>query len=97
MFGSVPLRTYLPDGDIDLSIFCSPEAARALHNSWAIRLQAVLEQEQKSPTALHRVGDVTVINAEASSRQGQGLQLTAGPFPGSVLAGCGRTSCHALI
>ena len=22
MFGSVPLRTYLPDGDIDVSIFC---------------------------------------------------------------------------
>jgi hypothetical protein len=64
MFGSVPLKTYLPDGDIDLSIFCGPDTAAALKDTWALKLQDVLLVEQAKPDAPYVVGDVTVINAE---------------------------------
>lgn len=64
MFGSVPLKTYLPDGDIDLSIFCGPDAAAALKDTWAVKLQHVLLAEQANADAPYIVGDVTVINAE---------------------------------
>lgn len=65
MFGSVPLRTYLPDGDIDLSVFCSQEVAQSVRDTWALKLQSVIEQEQRSNSnAPYKIGDVTVINAE---------------------------------
>jgi hypothetical protein len=64
MFGSVPLRTYLPDGDIDVSVFCGPEAAAALRDVWAPRVQAALLAEARRGTAPYEIGDVTVINAE---------------------------------
>ena len=64
MFGSVPLKTYLPDGDIDLSIFCGPDVAAALKDAWALKLQNVLLAEQANADAPFVVGDVTVINAE---------------------------------
>jgi hypothetical protein len=66
MFGSVPLRTYLPDGDIDLSVFCSQETAQSIRDSWAVKLQSVIEHEQSSGNAPYKIGDVTVINAEVS-------------------------------
>lgn len=59
-FGSVPLRTYLPDGDIDLSIFC-PDP---LKDGWAPKLHARLEEEQRNAHAPFKIGDVQVINAE---------------------------------
>lgn len=37
MFGSVPLKTYLPDGDIDLSIFCA--ANTSVKDTWTSHLQ----------------------------------------------------------
>jgi DNA polymerase sigma len=61
MFGSVPLKTYLPDGDIDLSIFTTEGSIR---DTWALRLQDKLEEEQRNSSALFRIGDVQVINAE---------------------------------
>jgi hypothetical protein len=65
MFGSVPLRTYLPDGDIDLSVFCSQEVAQSVRDTWALKLQSLIEQEQRSNSnAPYKIGDVTVINAE---------------------------------
>jgi hypothetical protein len=65
MFGSVPLRTYLPDGDIDLSVFCSQDVAQSMRDTWALKLQSVIEQEQRSnSSAPYKIGDVTVINAE---------------------------------
>lgn len=64
MFGSVPLKTYLPDGDIDLSIFCGPDVAAALKDTWTLKLQSVLLAEQNNADAPYVVGDVTVINAE---------------------------------
>lgn len=68
MFGSVPLRTYLPDGDIDLSVFCSQETAQSIRDSWAVKLQSVIEHEQSSGNAPYKIGDVTVINAEVCKR-----------------------------
>jgi hypothetical protein len=65
MFGSVPLRTYLPDGDIDLSVFCPQEAAASMRDNWALKLQTAIEREQKSnPSTPFKVEDITVINAE---------------------------------
>lgn len=64
MFGSVPLRTFLPDGDIDLSVFCSQETAASMRDTWAVKLQAMIEAEQQSGAAPYKIGDVTVINAE---------------------------------
>jgi len=61
MFGSVPLKTYLPDGDIDLCIF-SPDTS--IKDTWATRLHAKLEEEQQSPHSPFKIGDVQVINAE---------------------------------
>jgi len=69
MFGSVPLKTYLPDGDIDLSIFCDVEVQQAYRDTWAKRVQATLEQEQHNRDARYPIGDVTVINAEVCSHQ----------------------------
>ncbi|KAK9809872.1 hypothetical protein WJX72_000706 [[Myrmecia] bisecta] len=62
MFGSVPLKTYLPDGDIDLSVFQSKGSS--LRDTWANRLAAVLEDEQHNQHAPLRVRDVQVIHAE---------------------------------
>ncbi|GIL74028.1 hypothetical protein Vretifemale_4098, partial [Volvox reticuliferus] len=67
-FGSVPLKTYLPDGDIDLSIYSeSPRAQalkEALRDTWATQLQLCLEEEANNPTAVFRVANVQVIHAE---------------------------------
>lgn len=62
MFGSVPLKTYLPDGDIDLSVFQAK--GHSLRDSWATQLSSVLEAEQRDPYAPFAVRDVQVIHAE---------------------------------
>lgn len=62
MFGSVPLRTYLPDGDIDLSIFC--KQAKGLQDTWCEKLQGALEKESRNPDARFKIANVQLINAE---------------------------------
>jgi hypothetical protein len=64
---TVPLKTYLPDGDIDLSIFCNYNDAAAIKDNWAQRLHAKLEEEQRSDTAPFSIGDIQVINAEVKA------------------------------
>ncbi|GLU17866.1 hypothetical protein SLE2022_342160 [Rubroshorea leprosula] len=59
-FGSVPLKTYLPDGDIDLTAFGGPNAEEAL----ATGLCSVLEFEEKNNAAEFVVKDVQLIWAE---------------------------------
>lgn len=63
-FGSVPLKTYLPDGDIDLSLF--QKSGASLKYVWFDRLKAafISEQQKTGPT---RVSDVQFINAEVCS------------------------------
>ena len=63
-FGSVPLKTYLPDGDIDLAVFQVKGPANALKDTWYQQLAAVMQEEQHNPHALLKVTDVQVIHAE---------------------------------
>lgn len=59
-FGSVPLKTYLPDGDIDLTTF-------GLHNiedALAADVRSVLEVEERNKDAEFEVKDVQFIHAE---------------------------------
>ncbi|XP_047335114.1 uncharacterized protein LOC124938674 isoform X2 [Impatiens glandulifera] len=59
-FGSVPLKTYLPDGDIDLSAFCGTSSDDILVSN----MVAVLEREAQSDAAEFCVKDVQLIPAE---------------------------------
>ncbi len=65
MFGSVPLKTYLPDGDIDLAVFQGK--GPRLRDVWTTELSALLEAEGRNALNLHRVKDVQIINAEVRS------------------------------
>jgi hypothetical protein len=59
-YGSVPLKTYLPDGDIDLTAFGGANIEDAL----ASDIVSVLEGEDQNPSALFIVKDVQLIRAE---------------------------------
>ena len=60
-FGSVPLKTYLPDGDIDLSAFSNNPS---LKDSWASEVVNLLETEEKNENAEFHVKEVQYIQAE---------------------------------
>ncbi|XP_062204943.1 uncharacterized protein LOC133906989 isoform X2 [Phragmites australis] len=60
-FGSVPLKTYLPDGDIDVTAFSNCDG---LKDTWAITVRDTLEHEEKSENAEFRVREVQYIQAE---------------------------------
>ncbi|KAK4266981.1 hypothetical protein QN277_023833 [Acacia crassicarpa] len=60
-FGSVPLKTYLPDGDIDLSAFSKNQN---LKDTWAHLVRDMLENEEKSENAEFCVKEVHYIQAE---------------------------------
>ncbi|KAH9314338.1 hypothetical protein KI387_022965, partial [Taxus chinensis] len=60
-FGSVPLKTYLPDGDIDLTIFSN---FLNIEDKWPNNVRAVLEGEEYSKDAEFRVRELQYINAE---------------------------------
>lgn len=59
-FGSVPLKTYLPDGDIDLTAFGGLNFEEAL----AQDVCSVLEREDQNIAAEFVVKDVQLIRAE---------------------------------
>lgn len=59
-FGSVPLKTYLPDGDIDLTALGYPNTEDVL----ATNVRHVLEMEEQNNDAEFEVKDVQYINAE---------------------------------
>ncbi|XP_021845279.1 uncharacterized protein [Spinacia oleracea] len=59
-FGSVPLKTYLPDGDIDLTAFCGFN----LEEAFAKDVFSVLEAEDHNPASEFVVKDVQYIRAE---------------------------------
>ncbi|KAG9395893.1 putative Poly(A) RNA polymerase cid14 [Carpediemonas membranifera] len=58
--GSVPIRTYLPDGDIDIACLFPPHVM----NNWFIPLKEKLEEAQERPNAPFAITDVTPIFAE---------------------------------
>ncbi|KAJ8440668.1 hypothetical protein Cgig2_031085 [Carnegiea gigantea] len=60
-FGSVPLKTYLPDGDIDLTAFSENQA---LKDTWASQVRDMLESEEKNEIAEFCVKEVQYIQAE---------------------------------
>ncbi|KAH9732317.1 NTP transf 2 domain-containing protein [Citrus sinensis] len=60
-FGSVPLKTYLPDGDIDLTAFSDNQT---LKDTWAHQVRDMLENEEKNEHAEFRVKEVQYIQAE---------------------------------
>ncbi|XVF80221.1 hypothetical protein PTKIN_Ptkin15bG0053700 [Pterospermum kingtungense] len=60
-FGSVPLKTYLPDGDIDLTAFSKNQN---LKDTWAHQVRDTLENEEKNENAEFRVKEVQYIQAE---------------------------------
>ena len=62
MFGSVPLKTYLPDGDIDLAMF--QETGTKLRDSWTTDLKDFLESKTAKAAPQYRIRDVQIINAE---------------------------------
>ncbi|GMI64477.1 hypothetical protein like AT3G51620 [Hibiscus trionum] len=59
-FGSVPLKTYLPDGDIDLTAFGGLNLEEAMAND----VCSVLEREDHNTAAEFVVKDVQLIRAE---------------------------------
>jgi hypothetical protein len=71
-FGSVPLKTYLPDGDIDVSIFCKGDNIKS---NWTVKLQEMLEAEQRNSKAQFKIADVQLINAEVGSARCHCLKL----------------------
>ncbi|PIN13890.1 Polynucleotide adenylyltransferase [Handroanthus impetiginosus] len=60
-FGSVPLKTYLPDGDIDLTAFSHDQN---LKDTWANQVRDMLEKEEKNEKAKFHVKEVQYIQAE---------------------------------
>lgn len=60
-FGSVPLKTYLPDGDIDLTAFSNDQN---LKDTWANQVRDMLENEEKNEHAEFHVKEVQYIQAE---------------------------------
>ncbi|WOG92797.1 hypothetical protein DCAR_0312073 [Daucus carota subsp. sativus] len=60
-FGSVPLKTYLPDGDIDLTAFSKN---LDLKDSWATEVRDMLQNEEKNDNAEFCVKEVQYIQAE---------------------------------
>ncbi|GMI69580.1 hypothetical protein like AT3G61690 [Hibiscus trionum] len=60
-FGSVPLKTYLPDGDIDLTTFSKNQS---LKDTWAHQVRDMLENEEKNENTEFRVKEVQYIQAE---------------------------------
>lgn len=65
-FGSVPLKTYLPDGDIDLTAFSENQN---LKETWAHQVRDMLEREEKNENAEFRVKEVQYIQAEVCPSQ----------------------------
>ncbi|KAH6765735.1 PAP/OAS1 substrate-binding domain superfamily [Perilla frutescens var. hirtella] len=59
-YGSVPLKTYLPDGDIDLTILKGPNAEESLPHD----VLSLLEAEEQNENAEYQVKDTQFIDAE---------------------------------
>ncbi|GFP80531.1 poly(A) RNA polymerase cid12 [Phtheirospermum japonicum] len=59
-YGSVPLKTYLPDGDIDLTVLKGPNAGESL----AQDVLALLQKEEQNENAEYQVKDTQFIDAE---------------------------------
>ena len=59
-YGLVPLKTYLPDVDIDLTAPSCP----SVEDAWVSDVYAVLREEEHNKAALFEVKDIHCIDAE---------------------------------
>ncbi|KAL3633386.1 hypothetical protein CASFOL_000562 [Castilleja foliolosa] len=59
-YGSVPLKTYLPEGDIDLTTF----GCANFEDTFADDMKLILEEEEKNASSAFIVKDVQLIRAE---------------------------------
>ncbi|XP_050285206.1 uncharacterized protein LOC126724842 [Quercus robur] len=59
-YGSVPLKTYLPDGDIDLTTLSCP----SVEDAWVSDVHAVLREEEHNEASRFEVKDIHCIDAE---------------------------------
>ncbi|XP_073146368.1 uncharacterized protein [Henckelia pumila] len=59
-YGSVPLKTYLPDGDIDLTVLRDPSAGESLPHD----VFAVLRGEERNENSEYQIHDTQFIDAE---------------------------------
>lgn len=64
-YGSVPLKTYLPDGDIDLTAL----SCENIEDGLVSDVRAVLHGEEINEAAEYEVKDVRFIDAEVLSTQ----------------------------
>lgn len=65
-FGSVPLKTYLPDGDIDLTAFSEDHNVK---DNWANSVLDMLRKEEQNEHAEFQVKEVQYIQAEVLQSQ----------------------------
>lgn len=63
-FGSVPLKTYLPDGDIDLTAFGGAFGGPWNDDELAHKVFSLLESEKQNVDAQFIIKDVKLILAE---------------------------------
>eukprot|EP00004_Rigifila_ramosa_P017213 TRINITY_DN4164_c0_g1_i1.p1 TRINITY_DN4164_c0_g1~~TRINITY_DN4164_c0_g1_i1.p1 ORF type:complete len:1108 (-),score=148.62 TRINITY_DN4164_c0_g1_i1:35-3028(-) len=59
-YGSLPLKTYLPDGDVDLEVFVSGRTA----TTWLSDVKATLERVAANPVGRYKLHNINFINAE---------------------------------
>ncbi|XP_030970235.1 uncharacterized protein LOC115990551 [Quercus lobata] len=59
-YGSVPLKTYLPDGDIDLTTLSCP----SVEDAWVSDVHAVLREEEHNEASRFEVKNIHCIDAE---------------------------------
>ncbi|XP_073269487.1 uncharacterized protein [Primulina huaijiensis] len=59
-YGSVPLKTYLPDGDIDLTVLRDPGACESLADD----VLAILRGEEQNGNSEYQINDTQFIGAE---------------------------------
>ena len=62
LFGSVPLKTYLPDGDIDVGARLIPNSSERVRDFFE-NLTNTLHRESRNPYAKHLVRYVNFVNA----------------------------------
>ena len=63
-FGSVPLKTYLPDGDIDLTAFSDEPNLK--DDDWVESVLDMLRREEKNEHAEYQVKEIQYIQAEVA-------------------------------
>ncbi|MCO5571562.1 hypothetical protein L7F22_025306 [Adiantum nelumboides] len=80
-FGSVPLKTYLPDGDIDLTAIGSSPQFDQNYRAWTEAVCKVLEHEER----IH-VKEVKCIHAEVITRTGSLCHVPTSAFGRALFA-----------